>query len=366
MTANAIKQSLSQVIAIAICVITFTVSCSAQANPIQISMLAQGDAITDPTSLLRYALPIDNEQVRRLQKDIEELSKYLRGKRWGPIQSNLKDAYLVTTFRKPLLLESVPSELQPQAEEIVDDIAKQITELQEIASTKDKEKVWEKRREILDQITELEKLMVQGFPFEVPEDYSNLPQLKGRATVEIETTQGLLTVVVDGYSAPVNAGNFVDLVQRGFYDGLNFIPNQNDFVLQFGKPEGEAEGFIDPETGEYRAIPLEYLIKGDDLPIYGLTIEEAGIYLADLALPFSAYGTLALARPGNDPNGGSSQVFFFKFDTELTPPGFNLMDGRYSVFGYLVEGKDVLANLTPEDQIISAKVVEGTENLVKP
>jgi peptidylprolyl isomerase len=57
--------------------------------------------------------------------------------------------------------------------------------------------------------------MVQGFPFEVPEQYSNLPQLKGRATVEIKTNKGQVTVVVDGYSAPVTAGNFVDLVQRG-------------------------------------------------------------------------------------------------------------------------------------------------------
>ncbi|ELR97827.1 peptidylprolyl isomerase [Gloeocapsa sp. PCC 73106] len=356
---------LGKAIAIALCIIIFSVSVKAEATPVQISMLAQGDAITDPNSLLRYSLPIENQQVRRLQKDIEELSQYLRSKRWGPIQSNLKDAYSVTTYGRQALLSSVPTEIQPQAEAIAQTITEQITELQALAGTKDKEKVWEKRGETLNQITELQDLMVQGFPFEVPEEYSNLPQLKGRATVVLETTQGLMTVVVDGYSAPVNAGNFVDLVQRGFYNGLNFMRNQSDFVVQFGKPEKE-DGFIDPKTKEYRAIPLEYLIKGDPLPTYGLTIEDAGIYLADLALPFSAYGTLALARPENDPNGGSSQVFFFKFDNEITPPGFNLMDGRYSVFGYLVEGKEILGNLTPEDKIISAKVVQGLENLVQP
>ena len=68
----------------------------------------------------------------------------------------------------------------------------------------------------------------------------------------------------------------------------------------------------------------------------------------------------------DSPNGGSSQFFFFKFDTELTPPGYNLMDGRYSVFGYAVEGKEALADLTAGDKIISAKVVKGLENLVKP
>jgi peptidylprolyl isomerase len=40
------------------------------------------------------------------------------------------------------------------------------------------------------------------------------------------------------------------------------------------------------------------------------------------------------------------------------------MDGRYSVFGYLMDGKTVLEKLTPDDKIVSAKVVKGSENLV--
>ncbi|MGQ7123478.1 peptidylprolyl isomerase, partial [Escherichia sp. HC-CC4] len=79
-------------------------------------------------------------------------------------------------------------------------------------------------------ITALEELMVVGFPFNVPPEYANLPQLRGRATVEMQTTKGDLTIVVDGYSAPVNGGNFVDLVQRGFYDGLPFIRSEDNFV----------------------------------------------------------------------------------------------------------------------------------------
>lgn len=200
----------------------------------------------------------------------------------------------------------------------------------------------------------------------MPAEYSNLPQLNGRATVEISTNKGDLTLVVDGYSAPVTAGNFVDLVERGFYDGLEFIRAEDKFVVQTGDPSGSEAGFIDPNTGQYRAIPMEILVRGDEQPIYGITLEEAGIYLEPLALPFNAYGTVAMARPGNDPNGGSSQFFFFKFDTELTPPGFNLMDGRYAVFGYLVDGKDVLEAIREGDIIESAKVIEGEENLVEP
>jgi peptidylprolyl isomerase len=182
----------------------------------------------------------------------------------------------------------------------------------------------------------------------------------------METTKGNLTIVVDGYSAPINGGNFVDLIQRGFYDGLDFVRAEEFFVLQAGDPPGDEEGFIDPQTGKYRAIPLEVLVRGDSEPVYEVTLEDLGRYLDPLVLPFNAYGAIALARPADDPNGGSSQFFFFKFDTELTPPGYNLMDGRYSVFGYLVKGKEILEELTAEDKIISAKVVEGSENLVQP
>jgi peptidylprolyl isomerase len=43
-----------------------------------------------------------------------------------------------------------------------------------------------------------------------------------------------------------------------------------------------------------------------------------------------------------------------------------LLDGRYTVFGYLVEGKEVLEKLKEGDVIESATVVKGAENLVEP
>ena len=335
-------------------------------DSILISVLAQGNAITDPNAILRYALPIDNEPIRKVQGAIEDISNHLRGKRWPPIAKDVKTASFVLTIRSDKIIEGVKSDRQPQAERILENIKTGISELQESVKNKDTEQVWLTRRAILNNIGEIEALMVEGFPFEVPEEYANLPQLKGRATVKLETSKGDLTIVVDGYNAPVNGGNFVDLVQRGFYDGLPFLDSEGGFALQTGDPAGEEEGFIDPETGEYRSIPIEMLVRGDETPIYGATLEEMGIYLPDLVLPFNAYGAVALARPSLDPNGGSSQFFFFKFDSELTPPGFNLMDGRYAVFGYLVDGKEVLAELTKKDQIISAQVIDGLDNLVQP
>jgi peptidylprolyl isomerase len=331
-----------------------------------LAVLAQGNAITDPTAILRYSLPIDNKAVRELQSAIEDISNYLRGKRWGPIEKDVKQASKILSSKNSDLLASVPADRQSKAEAAIAQIKESLEQLQEVVQAQDRDQVWSKRRQLLSQITDLEELMVQGFPFEVPSQYANLPQLKGRATVDVETTKGTLTLIIDGYSAPVNGGNFVDLVQRGFYDGLPFISLEDDFVLQTGDPPGAEVGFIDPKTKQYRAIPLEVLVKGDKEPNYGMTLEDAGIYLPELALPFNAYGAVALASPGNDPNGGSSQFFFFKFDNELTPPGFNLMDGRYSVFGYVVEGKEVLEKLNDKDKIISAKVVDGADNLFQP
>jgi peptidylprolyl isomerase len=336
---------------------------TANADQARKSTLAQGDAITDPEAILRYALPIDNENIRKIQRDIEGIEKNVKRKLWTSVSSNVKNAAFLLKLHSDDIIASIPTENQAKGQELIASMNQKIQSLQEAIETKDKEQIAEKRADLLVDITEIEELMVKGFPFKVPADYDNLPQLLGRAKVKFTTTQGDLIVVVDGFSAPVNGGNFVDLVQRGFYDGLPFIRAEDYFVLQTGDPVGPDEGFIDPQTGEYRAIPLEVLLKGESEPLYGITTEDAGIYLAQLVLPFNAYGAVALARPDIDANGGSSQFFFFKFDTEVTPPGYNLMDGRYSIFGYVTEGAEVLDKLTAEDKIISAQVIEGSENL---
>jgi peptidylprolyl isomerase len=335
-------------------------------KPARESRLPVGNAITDGKALLRYALPIDNEPVRDIQESLEDIATQLRGKRWSSISRDVTKAALILSDRTDALLTDIPEAKKAQAEALIAQMNGGIASIRGALEAKDKESVWIERGKLLDQVGALEQLMVKQFPFEVPSEYSSLPQLKGRATVEMTTSKGNLTVVVDGYSAPVTAGNFVDLVQRGFYDGLEFIRAEDNYVLQIGDPPGREQGFIDPTTGEYRAVPLEVLVRGDSEPIYGTTLEDAGLYREEPVLPFSAYGAVAMARPGDDPNGGSSQFFFFLFDPELTPAGRNLLDGRYSVFGYLVEGKQVLENLKEGDVIQSAKVLNGAENLVQP
>jgi peptidylprolyl isomerase len=327
------------------------------------TLLPSGNAITDGQAILRYALPIDNKPVRDLQNSLEDISNHLRGKQWSTINSDVKKAAVVVKTKQADILKSIPEAKQAQAQTLLTEIQTHIEALALATTAKDKPQVQSERAEALTKIGTLEATMVTDFPYTVPSEYSSLPQLQGRATIALKTTKGDINLTVDGYSAPVTAGNFVDLVNRGFYNDLAFTRAENDYVLQIGDPPGAEVGFIDPKTKKYRAVPLEVMVKGDKEPMYGITMEDAGRFREEPVLPFSSYGALAMARPENDPNGGSSQFFFFLFEPELTPAGRNLLDGRYTVFGYVTSGQEVLGQLKANDKILSAKVIEGADLL---
>ncbi len=327
------------------------------------TLLPSGNAITDGQAILRYALPIDNKPVRDLQDSLEDISNHLRGKQWGTITSDVKKAAVVLKTKQADILKSVPEAKQAKAQTLINEIQTSVDALAISVEAKNKPQVQVERAQALAKIGVLEAAMVTGFPYTVPAEYSNIPQLEGRATIAFKTTKGDVSIIVDGYTAPVTAGNFVDLVNRGFYNDMTFSRAENDYVLQIGDPPGDEVGFIDPKTKKYRAVPLEVMVKGDKEPMYGITMEDAGRFREEPVLPFSSYGAVAMARSDADPNGGSSQFFFFLFEPELTPAGRNLLDGRYTVFGYVTSGKEVLGQLKADDKIMSAKVIEGAELL---
>jgi cyclophilin family peptidyl-prolyl cis-trans isomerase len=239
----------------------------------------------------------------------------------------------------------------------------------------DKQSVVEKQQAALTAVGAIEEAMVKGFPFEVPAAYDNLPQLKGRATVEMGLTfksardngikGGTMRIVADGYNAPVSAGNFIDLVSRKFYDGLT-IQRADGFIVQTGDPDGPATGFVDEATGQNRTVPFELMVQGDKVPVYEETLEDNGRFNEQPVLPFNAYGTIAMARSEFEANDGSSQIFFLLKESELTPTGSNLLDGRFAVFAYVVDNADLLGELQVGDKIDYMKVVDGLQNLQQP
>ncbi len=328
-----------------------------------LAALPPGNAITDPAALLRDALPVDQPQLQDLQHRLENSSNDLRAKRWSALASTVRRTQSQFSGQRGAILASFPEADRDAAEGLIDQLERQLQVLAASTETQNREDFLAARRQALSTIGAAEALQVGPFPFTIPDQFAELPRLLGRATVRLTTNKGDLTAVVDGYNAPLTAGAFVDLVQRGFYDGLPFNRAEDFYVLQTGDPAGPADGFVDPVSKQPRRVPLEIKVPGESEPFYNQTFEELGLFKAAPSLPFATKGTLGWAHSDADLGDGSSQFFLFLFEPELTPAGLNLIDGRYAAFGYVVDGFDVLAELTADDGIVSAKVLEGAENL---
>jgi len=328
-----------------------------------LAALPPGNAVTDPAAILRDSLPIEQNDLQEMQHRLESTSDDLRAKRWSALTSSVRRSQTLLSTRRAAILASLPSDGQSQAEGLLDQLEQQLQTLSASAESSNRDAFLADRRAALSTVGELEALLVGAFPFEIPTEFAALPRLLGRATVAVETTKGPLTAVVDGYNAPLTAGAFVDLVQKGFYDGLPFTRAEDFYVLQTGDPKGPESGYIDPKTKTERKVPLEIRVPGETSPFYNQTFEDLGRFKATPVLPFATLGTLGWAHSDEALDDGSSQFFFFLYEAELTPAGLNLVDGRYSAFGYVVDGFDVLEELGVDDGIVSARVIDGAENL---
>jgi len=323
--------------------------------------LPPGNAVTDPDALLRDALPIKQGDLIELQHRLEATSDGLRAKRWGSLNRTIRRTQAAFTTRKASIQESIPGDRQKRAQGELEELRSSLGRLLTDTEMRERDTFLADRRQALNAIGTLESLLVEGVELEIPAEFDDLPRLRGRASVSISTSKGDLLAVVDGYNAPLTAGAFVDLVRRGFYDGLPFTRAEDFYVLQTGDPDGDADGFVDPKTGRQRQVPLEIRVPGESVPFYNQTFEDLGLYKATPILPFATKGTLGWAHSNQALNDGSSQFFLFLFEPELTPAGLNLIDGRYAAFGYVVDGFDVLEELTAEDRVERIRLVDGEE-----
>ncbi|BAQ63592.1 peptidylprolyl isomerase [Geminocystis sp. NIES-3709] len=197
----------------------------------------------------------------------------------------------------------------------------------------------------------------------------NLPRLEGTATVVMKVNGQSITIEVDGNNAPITAGNFVDLVKKGVYNGVVFhrvVKDPSPFVVQGGDPQGKnpkipasalgTGSYIDPVTNTPRYIPLEIRPEYDETKtdvespaiIYSQTITQPPELKHD-------YGVIAMAR-SQMPDSASSQFYFTLADLPF-------LDGSYAVFGKVTEGMDVVEKIKQGDRIESAEVIAGAENL---
>ncbi len=132
-------------------------------------------------------------------------------------------------------------------------------------------------------------------------------------TALFDTSRGQIKVELFADKAPLTVANFVNLVQRGFYDGLNFHRVIADFMIQGGCPDGRGTG-----GPGYRF---------EDETKNGVAHER---------------GSLSMANAG--PNTNGSQFFITHIKTDW-------LDGRHTVFGKVLEGQDVVDAVAQGDTI---------------
>jgi len=334
-------------------------------RPIQVlADLPTGNAVKDPSAILRNALPIKKVELQELQHKLEETSDLVRGGRWLALTKTVTKCQSLLKKNQSKIIQDLPKDKKKIAEKTFLELKENFDSLQDYSKSKDKYSFIATRRNALDKIGGLEEYFLpKEFPYSIPQEFDNLPRLLGRAKVNIKTSKGDMQAIVDGFNAPLTAGAFIDLSSKNFYKDLPINRAEEFFVLQTGDPIGDDIGYIDPETNEERHVPLEIRIPDEQDTFYNQTFEDLGFYTETPTLPFATLGTLGWSHSNAAVDDGSSQFFFFLYEAELNPAGRNLIDGRNAAFGYVVDGFDVLEELTKDDTIISIDVLEGIENL---
>jgi cyclophilin family peptidyl-prolyl cis-trans isomerase len=140
-------------------------------------------------------------------------------------------------------------------------------------------------------------------------------------TAVLETSLGRITVELYTDKMPITAGNFVELAESGFYDGLHFHRVINNFMLQFGCPHSSDPESPQAGTGDSPKGPLQ-----DEFP--------------DDAKISNEPGTLSMANTGQ-PNSGSSQFFVNTTHNDYLD-WFSGGASKHPVFGKVIDGMDVV------------------------
>ena len=159
----------------------------------------------------------------------------------------------------------------------------------------------------------------------------NLLKGKHHAVIDVKD-YGTIELELDADTAPITVTNFVELAKDGFYDGLTFHRNIEDFMIQGGDPNGNGTGGSKHTIkGEFSANGVENNIKHER-------------------------GVISMAR-SQDYNSASSQ-FFIMYEKA------SHLDGQYAAFGKVTKGLDVLDKLEKVKAIDNNGLVEASQQPV--
>jgi hypothetical protein len=180
----------------------------------------------DPESLLRWALPIDNKDARDLQKSIEDLRINIQSKRKIAANDDLKKIKGYLKSKESKLTAScrdtaICTELIQSMKEDIEPLEGMLKTSSDSQTGSDQErdaldKSYKTQDRIQAKLSLLQEQMIPlGYVTPVPDVYSDLPQLKGRATVEMILkrpggekfniegqlfTDAKMKMIIDGYT----------------------------------------------------------------------------------------------------------------------------------------------------------------------
>ncbi len=155
--------------------------------------------------------------------------------------------------------------------------------------------------------------------------------------IVMTTSKGEIALNVFASKTPVTAANFLNLAQKGFYNGLTFHRVIADFMIQGGDPLGTGTGGPGYKFGDETRKDLE--------------LDKPGI----LAMANADQGKQAYSNTGNT-NG--SQFF-------ITHKATAWLDGMHTVFGEVTKGQDVVNKIAKDDKIVKIEILDPTDALFK-
>ena len=161
----------------------------------------------------------------------------------------------------------------------------------------------------------------------------------GKEIAVIETSKGTIKVQLTGNLTPIHVGNFVELANKGFYDGLKFHRYVEGFVIQGGCPN--TRDLTEDEVIAKANDPMAGLGTGGP----GYTIQEE---FTTNPQNLHEDCSLAMAR-SQDPNSAGSQFYFCLGAQPMLNEG-------YTVFGQTLTGQDVISKLRVGDTIKNVKI----------
>ena len=144
--------------------------------------------------------------------------------------------------------------------------------------------------------------------------------------IQIQTERGNITIEMFEDEAPNTVANMISLIEKGYYDGLNFHRVIPDFMIQGGCPHGTGTGG----------------------PGYDFDDECAPDRRHDSA------GVLSMANAGPGTNG--SQFFITHGPTPH-------LDGKHTVFGKVTEGQEVVDEIKQGDVMQTVVVLQKRDRV---